>query len=211
MALEIKNLSISLAERELVRDFNLHIADGEIVCLMGPSASGKSSILAWVAGLLSAEFLERAQVAGTIELDGSDISAVPAHRRRIGLLFQDHLLFPHWNVLDNLLFALPTKSSAQVAHEALAIAGLSAAAKQMPHTLSGGQQARVALLRSLLAEPRALLLDEPFSKLDAELRRDFRDYVFTTLRARNISTLLVSHDISDAPEGARVLSMSTPI
>ena len=211
MALEIKNLSISLAERVLARDFNLRIADGEIVCLMGPSASGKSSILAWVAGLLSAEFLECAQVAGTIELDGSDISAVPAHRRRIGLLFQYHLLFPHWNVLDNLLFALPPKSSAQVAHEALAIAGLSAATKQMPHTLSGGQQARVALLRSLLAEPRALLLDEPFSKLDAELRRDFRDYVFTTLRARNIPTLLVSHDISDAPEGARVLSMNTAI
>ena len=207
MALEIRDLSISLAERWLVRDFNLHIADGEIVCLMGPSASGKSSLLAWVAGLLSAEFLEQASVAGSIWLNGNDISAVPTHRRRIGLLFQDHLLFPHWNVLENLLFALPAGSAAEIAHEALANAGLSAATKQMPHTLSGGQQARVALLRSLLAEPRALLLDEPFSKLDAELRRDFRNYVFSTLRARAIPTLLVSHDIGDAPEGARVLSM----
>ena len=208
MALEINNLSMTLAGRHLLRDFNLRVAEGEIVCLMGPSASGKSSLLAWIAGVLGETFLKQAEVQGSVWLNGADISAVPAHQRRVGLLFQDHLLFPHLHVLDNLLFALPPSRDAAAAHEALAAAGLSAAAEQMPSTLSGGQQARVALLRSLLAEPKALLLDEPFSKLDAELRRDFREYVFTTLRARAIPALLVSHDIGDAPEGARVLSIA---
>ena len=204
MSLRIERLSLKIAERYLVRELNLQIAAGDIVCLMGASASGKSSILAWIAGLLEDDF----QVQGQLWLNGIKINKVPTHQRGIGLLFQDHLLFPHLHVLDNLLFALPRSRSPQLAWQALEAAGLAASAQQMPHSLSGGQRARVALLRSLLAEPKALLLDEPFSKLDAQLRAEFRDYVFTSVRQRGVSTLLVSHDINDAPSNSQVLNMA---
>ena len=203
MSLTIENFELSLGERRLLSGFNLTIAPGTVSCLMGPSASGKSSLLAWVAGFLDPEF----QAYGRLWLDGVELSTTPAHKRGVGLLFQDHLLFPHLSVLDNLLFALPSKRAAQPAWEALEAAGLTDAATQMPSTLSGGQQARVALLRSLLAEPRALLLDEPFSKLDAQLRADFRAYVFASVAARGIPALLVSHDIADAPDSSSVIDI----
>jgi putative thiamine transport system ATP-binding protein len=131
-------------------------------------------------------------------------------QRRIGILFQDDLLFPHLSVLENLLFALPAGAAAQRiarAEAALAEAGLADHGPRLPHTLSGGQRARVSVLRALLAQPRALLLDEPFSRLDLPLRERFRAFVFERLRAQGIPAVLVTHDAHDVPPGAKVVQL----
>jgi putative thiamine transport system ATP-binding protein len=135
---------------------------------------------------------------------------VPIQQRRIGLLFQDDLLFPHMTVRDNLLFALPRGERHQrvaAADAALAEAGLAGFGERIPASLSGGQRSRVSLLRALLAQPRALLLDEPFSKLDAALRAQMREFTFATLRDRRVPTVLVTHDEDDVPTGAQVVRL----
>lgn len=143
------------------------------------------------------------EARGRIRLDGRDLAGVPPERRRIGILFQDALLFPHMSVGENLAFALPrsirnrNERRARV-EAALADADLAGFADRDPATLSGGQRARVAAMRALLAAPRALLLDEPFSKLDADLRARFRRFVFEHARAAGVPTLLVTHDVADA-------------
>jgi len=148
--------------------------------------------------------------SGQVLLEGRDIGVLPTVQRRVGILFQDDLLFPHLSVLENLLFALPAGKAAQRiarAEAALEGAGLADHGARMPHTLSGGQRARVSVLRALLAQPRALLLDEPFSRLDLPLRERFRAFVFERLRAQGIPALLVTHDAHDVPPGARVLQL----
>jgi putative thiamine transport system ATP-binding protein len=165
---------------------------------MGPSGSGKSTLLAAIVGLLDPAFT----LEGRIRLGDDDLGSLPPERRRIGLLFQDPLLFPHLSVAGNLLFGMkpgPDRATRRrrVA-EALARAGLEGFAERDPATLSGGQQARVALLRTLLAEPRALLLDEPFAKLDTQRRAEIRRLVFGEVQARGLPTLLVTHDRADA-------------
>ena len=140
---------------------------------------------------------------------GLMLVALPTHARRIGLMFQDDLLFPHLSVGGNLAFALPPRVNdrARVVAAALEEAGLSGFDHRDPATLSGGQRARVALLRTLLAEPKALLLDEPFSRLDAGLRGQIRSFVFDQARARGLPVILVTHDIEDArAAGGRVLT-----
>lgn len=165
---------------------------------MGPSGAGKSTILAWLAGLASPAFT----IEGRALLNGRDLAPLPAEARAMGLLFQDDLLFPHLTVAGNLLFALPRGGSRlerrRVVEAALAEAGLDGLADRDPATLSGGQRARVAVSRALLARPRALLLDEPFSRLDAPLRADFRRSLFQHARIRALPTLLVTHDPADA-------------
>ena len=158
-------------------------------------------------GALSPAF----QASGELWLNGSRIEQLPTERRRIGILFQDALLFDHLSVGHNLQLALPAsmrghQRKAAVFH-ALAQAGLSDFYARDPATLSGGQRARVALLRALLAQPDALLLDEPFSRLDSALRVSFRQWVFDTIRAQNIPTILVTHDPADAPENMPSLDM----
>ena len=140
-------------------------------------------------------------------LNGLDVTHVRAENRRIGILFQDELLFPHLSVGDNLAFGLAARHHGRAARRravdaALEQAGLAGFHDRDPATLSGGQRARVALMRALLAEPRALLLDEPFAKLDAELRTEIRSFVFSHIRARGVPVLLVSHDASDADAAA---------
>jgi putative thiamine transport system ATP-binding protein len=140
-------------------------------------------------------------------LSGRDILQLPPEQRRIGRLFQDDLLFPHMNVIDNLLFGMPRGERSERrarASAALEDAGLTDLTERMPHTLSGGQRSRAALLRALLAEPLAILLDEPFAKLDSELRENIRQYVFSSLKAKGVPALLVTHDIADAPKGGRI-------
>lgn len=172
------------------------IAPGEVLTVMGPSGSGKSTLLAYLAGFLSPTFNAQGQVfLGKMQLD-----TLPAEQRGLGLLFQDPLLFPHLSVAGNLRFALPRDAQHKQSQirEALEQVGMADFETRDPATLSGGQQARVALMRLLLSTPRAVLLDEPFSKLDTALRQDMRALVFSQLRDAGLPALLVTHDHADA-------------
>lgn len=194
-------LQIRLGGRLLV-DLNIEVPPGEVATIMGPSGSGKSTALAAITGTLPPAFA----MSGRVLLGGTDISALPTRMRRIGLLFQDPVLFPHMSVGANLAFALPPDAGPRALRRervatALAAAGLAGLEERDPDTLSGGQKARVALLRTLLAEPRALLLDEPFSRLDADLRAQIRSFTFDSARRAGIPTLLVTHDAEDAHAG----------
>lgn len=177
---------------------NRQVAPGQVLTIMGPSGVGKSTLLSAITGTLAPDFTCR----GQIYLDGVNITQAPPHQRRIGILFQDDLLFPHLNVGANLAFGLRPGGSKldrrQRIDAALAEVGLDGFHDRDPATLSGGQRARVALIRMLLSEPCALLLDEPFSRLDAALRDQVRSLVFDTARARSLPVLMVTHDHADA-------------
>jgi putative thiamine transport system ATP-binding protein len=195
--LRLEKVRLALPGRPLLA-LDLSVAPGAVGTVMGPSGSGKSSLLAWLTGTLGAGV----QASGRVLLDGADITDLPPERRRIGLLFQDALLFPHLSVAGNLAIALPPGGSRRErrtrAEAALEEAGLGGFGAQDSATLSGGERARVALLRTLLAEPRALLLDEPFGKLDLPLRQSIREIVFAAIRRRQLPALLVTHDPADA-------------
>ena len=205
--LTLDHLTITLGPRRLVA-LTLTITAGEVATIMGPSGSGKSTALAAITGTLAPDFTR----TGRIILNKNDISNEPTRRRGVGLMFQDPVLFPHLSVGGNLAFALPAHVRGRAARqsrieEALTSAGLAGHADRDPATLSGGQKARVALLRTLLAEPKALLLDEPFSRLDADLRAQIRAFTFDRARQAGIPTLLVTHDAEDArAAGGPVLS-----
>lgn len=198
--LVVEAASLALAGKHLIGPLDLAVAPGTVAVLQGPSGSGKSSLLAWLCGTLDPVFTAR----GRVLLDGRDITALAPEERRIGILFQDDLLFPHMTVAGNLAFGLPPGRRGAERHRrierALADAGLAGFGPRDPATLSGGQRARVALLRTLLAEPLALLLDEPFGKLDMALRTRFRSFVLDHARRRRLPTLLVTHDPADARE-----------
>lgn len=199
-ALALRNVTIKLGTTTLVNALDLTVAPGGVATVMGPSGSGKSSLLAFVAGFLDNHVFA---AEGAVLIDGDNVSRKPPERRRIGLLFQDDLLFPHLSVGGNLMFGLPVAISdrserRRLVEAALADAGLQDFADRDPATLSGGQRARVALMRVLLSQPRALLLDEPFSKLDIELRSSFRSMVFDQARRRSLPVLMVTHDPQDA-------------
>jgi putative thiamine transport system ATP-binding protein len=207
MTLLLEHISLTIGDVLLIKSFTLSIEAGEIVTLMGPSGCGKSSLLAYIAGDLTAPM----HGAGQVTLDGASLMGLPPERRRVGRLFQDDLLFPHLTVAENLLFGIARGNPAErqgLVSDALASAQLEGLENRAPHTLSNGQKARVALFRALMAKPQAMLLDEPFSKLDAELRHSIRNYVFAHLRERNIPTLMVTHDREDAPVGGRVFRIS---
>jgi putative thiamine transport system ATP-binding protein len=207
MSLVLDTVSITLASRVLVPPLSATVGPGEVLAVMGPSGSGKSSLLAWLAGLLEPPL----QGTGSVSLAGRELSALPVEQRRIGLLFQDDLLFPHWTVLQNLLFALPPgprEARTARAQAALADAELAGLGARRPQELSGGQRARVSLQRALLAQPQALLLDEPFSKLDAALRERMRGHTWQALRAHGVPAVLVTHDPHDIPPGATLVRLS---
>jgi putative thiamine transport system ATP-binding protein len=175
------------------------VEPGSVLTVMGPSGSGKSTLLAYIGGFLDPSF----SASGTVVCGGVEITALPAEERHAGILFQDPLLFPHMSVGGNLLFAIPPSVKGRaartaLAQEALEGVGLAGTAARDPDTLSGGQKARVALARVLLSAPRMLLLDEPFSKLDAGLRSQMRELVFTKARSRRLPVVLVTHDEADA-------------
>lgn len=196
-SLILKTLTISAGVAPVV-SVSLTAAPGEITTLMGPSGSGKSSILAAITGTLP----DGLSATGDILLGTQNLSALPAWKRRIGILFQDDLLFPHLSVGGNLALGLAPRGSRIErrgrVEQALAEVGLEGFAARDPATLSGGQKARVALMRVLLSKPRALLLDEPFGSLDAELRSQIRTLVFDHARTRGLPILLVTHDPQDA-------------
>lgn len=183
----------------LLVDIDCSIEPGAVLTIMGESGSGKSSLLDFIAGFLRPDF----DASGRVFLNGEDLTHLPAQDRHIGLMFQAPLLFPHMSVLQNLVFAIPPlirKRSLrrEMAEQALEDAGLAGFGNRDPATLSGGQQTRVALMRTLLAEPKALLLDEPFSSLDKTRRADIRALVFEAARRKGLPVLLVTHDEEDA-------------
>jgi putative thiamine transport system ATP-binding protein len=186
-------LTVRHGNRTLVR-LTATVDPGQVLTIMGPSGSGKSTLLAALTGTLDPAFT----LSGRVLLNGRDVTALPTRDRRIGLLFQDALLFPHLSVGGNLGFALPRRTPDRAARieQALAEAGLPGFATRDPASLSGGERARVALMRTLLAEPLALLLDEPFSRLDQSLRAQIRALVFA--EAKNLPVILVTHDPEDA-------------
>ncbi|MEO0718915.1 MAG: ATP-binding cassette domain-containing protein [Pseudomonadota bacterium] len=204
----LDGVDVKLGDATLV-SADAHVAPGEILTVMGPSGSGKTSLLGYVAGILAPEFT----ATGAVWLDGARIDGLAPEKRRVGLLFQDPLLFPHLSVGGNLAFGLSSAIKGRAARHAaveaaLEDAGLAGFASRDPATLSGGQKARVALLRVLLSDPRALLLDEAFSKLDTQLRQQFRAYVFDQARARGLPVLMVTHDPQDAEAaGGRVIEV----
>ena len=195
--LELKDVSISLGGKQLL-EINCSVGPGEILTVMGPSGSGKSSLLVYIAGFLAPVF----DSSGSVLVNGADVCSLAAERRHIGLLFQDPLLFPHLSVAGNLRFALQSnaKQKNQAISEGLNDIGLAGFDGRDPSTLSGGQASRVALLRLLLSAPNAVLLDEPFSKLDTQLREETRTLVFDKLRASGLPTILVTHDQADAEQ-----------
>jgi len=195
--LHLSQVKIEL-EAKLLLSVDAKILPGETLTLMGPSGSGKSSLLAYIGGFLDPVF----QACGKVILNDSDITELPAHRRKTGILFQDPLLFPHLSVGENLLFAIPQSvrrdERQEMADRALGKTDLEGFFDRDPATLSGGQKARVALMRVLLSQPDALLLDEPFSKLDSGLRNHARKLVFAEAKAKNLPVVLVTHDEDDA-------------
>lgn len=207
MSLCLENLTVCKNDGEpLFTAFSLEIKSGEIVTIMGPSGCGKSTLLSSIAGHLPVDFT----LTGTIHLNHQNIGLQPAHKRQVGILFQDDLLFPHLTIAENLAFALPesVKGSErkQQAIEALKNISLSKLANVFPDQVSGGQRARISLTRMLLATPQAVLLDEPFSKLDKALREQFRDWVMEQLASASIPTLMVTHDEEDIPPNSRCIT-----
>lgn len=195
MSLVLQDLCVHHGARLIARA-RIEVPPGRVVSVMGPSGSGKSSLLAAVIGMVPPGL----RATGRVWLDGRDITGLAPHRRRLGILFQDDLLFPHLSVAGNLGFALPrgVPDRAGRIAAALADAGLAGFGPRDPATLSGGQRARVALLRVLVSQPRALLLDEPFAALDAGNRAQMRALVFDQVARHGLPTLLVTHDPEDA-------------
>lgn len=183
-----------------VDDLSLELPQGEIMALLGPSGCGKTTLLRLIAGFENLD-------AGSITLAGQEVAnerqALSPEKRRVGFVFQDYALFPHLTVLQNVLFGLHdkkynAKAKLERAEEVLELVGLNAFHKRRPHQLSGGQQQRVALARALAPEPAIMLLDEPFSNLDAALRENTRAEIKQILRQTDTTTLLVTHDQEEA-------------
>lgn len=211
--LSINNLSITLAD-ELLISLSVEVAAGEVLSIMGPSGSGKSTLLHWLIGALPNAF----EATGALTLNNQALNALTTQQRQIGILFQNDSLFPHLSVGANLAFAMPSgitdkgrkankRQRKHAIDAALAEAGMEGFYSRDPATLSGGQRARVSVLQTLLAAPKAVLLDEPFSRLDKERRQHFRDFVFQHITALNIPALLVTHDAEDIPPNGRIITL----
>jgi ABC-type Fe3+/spermidine/putrescine transport system ATPase subunit len=194
--LQLHNLTLRIGSRQLLDRVSLTIPPGQAVALLGASGSGKSTLLRIVAGLEQPD-------TGAVLWDGADITATPPERRRFALMFQDFALFPHLNVQDNVAFGLVehgwTRAAARLeAKTLLSAMQLSHKATDFIAPLSGGEQQRVALARALVTRPRALLLDEPFSALDTELRLQLRHTFVEHIQSAGMATVLVTHDETDA-------------
>ena len=194
--LELRDIAKQWDHRPLLAGVDLRVSAGETVALLGASGSGKSTLLKIAAGLETPE-------RGSVWLDGRDISAQPPERRGFSLMFQDFALFPHLNVQDNVAFGLveqgvPRAQARQHARDMLARFGLGGHATDRVWTLSGGEQQRVALARALITRPRVLLLDEPFSALDADLRDQLRAEFRARIAQAGMAAILVTHDEAEA-------------
>ncbi len=196
--LELKNIQCRYDGQIAVDDLSLHVRQGDIFCLLGPSGCGKTTALRAIAGFEPVS-------AGEILIEGECVSrpgrSLPPEKRRLGMVFQDYALFPHLDLGDNITFGLRGEDKSERrrrAEELLETVGLTGYAGRFPHELSGGQQQRVALARALAPEPRMILMDEPFSNLDVELRERLGGEVRAILKARGITALMVTHDQHEA-------------
>ena len=201
-----QNVRLSFSGKPLFHPFNLTIENGEICLLQSKSGTGKTSFLKWIAGIPDAEMVSE----GRIFLNEKDISFLPAEKRQIGILFSEPLLFPHLTVAENvgigITSSLQGKKRKNLIEKSLIRAKLPGIEKKDPVTLSSGQQTRIALIRTLLSEPSMLLLDEPFSNLDNDIRESMVNYVLEEIKNLNIPVLIVSHDPRD-----RELSNNKPV
>ncbi len=207
--LDIRDVTIAFEGRPLLDHVALHLDDGEVVALLGPSGSGKSTLLRIIAGLIVPE-------AGVVEIDGVDVTAVPTHRRSIGMVFQDEQLFPHLSVADNVAFGLKMAGiqagdRTRRADEMLEMVGLAGFGNRQIGRLSGGEAKRVALARSLAPSPRVLLLDEPLTGLDRDLHDRLAGEVAAILRRAETTAVWVTHDPSEADTVAdRIVRLGGP-
>jgi len=208
-ALEVSQLKVSLGNKIVLDNLSLVLAEGEIAALLGPSGCGKTTLLRSIAGLIR-------PTEGTIRFGKQLVSFssvhLPAHKRKIGYVPQEGALFPHLNVADNISFGLDRAEYSkpqikQITQEMLALTGMEGFASRSPNQLSGGQQTRVALARALAIRPAIVLLDEPFSALDAQLRTELRRDVINLLRAQNTTAILVTHDREEALVSADVIAL----
>ncbi len=196
VSVECRSIKLSYGKTEVLNDINLLIEPGEFFALLGPSGSGKSTLLRLIAGFNQAD-------SGRLLIDGNDITNIAPHKRNIGMVFQSYALWPHMTVWDNVAFGLIERKiaraevSARVA-AALELVGLQQYGKRRPNELSGGQQQRVALARTIVIEPQVLLLDEPLSNLDKNLRVQMRQELLSLQRRLGITTIFVTHDQEEA-------------
>ncbi|MCP1315204.1 ABC transporter ATP-binding protein [Halomonas sp. 707D7] len=219
-ALSLKGIEHRFGANRVVKGIDLEIAPGEVMCLLGPSGCGKTTLLRIAAGLEPVQ-------QGRVALDGQEIAGpgrahLPPEKRSVGLAFQESALFPHLSVLENVTFGLKhlaRRERTPRAMELLTQLGMADYAERYPHMLSGGQQQRVALARALAPSPRLMLLDEPFSSLDARLRDRIRDDTLHVLKTLGTATLLVTHDPEEAMfmadrialmRDGRILQVGTP-
>ena len=196
VAVEIKELSHSIGNQTILNNINLDLQKDKIACILGPSGCGKTTLLKLIAGL------EKVQ-SGEIFLNNNIVSSTKQHlkteKRKIGFLFQDYALFPHLNVKENLNFAIKNHYNLNNdIEEIIEIIKLPNSLHKYPHELSGGEQQRVALARSIISQPDLLLLDEPFSSLDLNLKEEIRDDTLHLLQKSNVTVLIVTHDPFEA-------------
>ncbi len=215
--LEVRGLSLRFGSTVALDAVDLDVADGETLAVLGPSGCGKSTLLRTVAGLETPD-------AGTVSWDGRDLAAIPPHRRRFGLMFQDHALFPHRDVIGNVAFGLRVQGSGRSeatrrARAVLALVGLGGFDHRDVRSLSGGEQQRVALARALAPAPRLLMLDEPLGSLDRRLREDLAAELRRLFVELGTTAVFVTHDHSEAftvadrvavMDHGRVLQTGTP-
>ena len=213
----LEGVTKSYGQTTVLHGVDLALEPGELVCLLGPSGCGKTTALRCIAGL-------EPVTSGRVRIGGEDVTRVPVNRRDIGMVFQQYSLFPHLTVARNVEFGLGMRKVAKAERatrigEMLEVVGLSHLAERFPHELSGGQQQRVALARALVTRPRALLLDEPLSALDAKVRVRLRDQIRAIQTELGITTVFVTHDQEEAlavsdrvavMEGGRIAQLGSP-
>ncbi len=208
-SLEVTSLTVNLGGRKVLDDLSITIEAGTFTAILGPSGCGKTTLLRAIAGLVAPD-------SGTIRFGKQLVSVsslvLPPHKRRIGYVPQEAALFPHLSVAQNIAFALDKENYTKdrrraIVNEMLDLIGLAHFGDRMPSQLSGGQQTRVALARALAIEPKIVLLDEPFSALDAALRNELREEVSTLLKKRETTTLMVTHDREEALVTADMIAL----
>ena len=204
MTIEIQSLTLAYDENLILSNCNLRLTEGEILVILGPSGCGKTTLLRAIAGFVKPN-------SGTIQLNGRSLNELQPEERNIGMLFQRPVLFPHKDVLGNILFAYRKKKDRNMedVNEIMRDMGIYEMKKQPIETLSGGEAQRVVLARALLTNPELLLLDEPLSSLDLNVRRQLATEIRTTLKSKNIGAIHVTHDHEEAAIiGDRIIEWS---